>query len=265
MNRHTVRVVAVIAACTILFLFPAGADSIKIIPPTVTVEKGETAELFLVLDDAWAGLAGYDLVIRFSDPTVAEIPVITYPSWAVLNNTTLNADRSVRISGMDLSQEVNRGMTAVPLATLKIREISEGSSSISLESVHLKAEGGAAIYPALSAGYIIVPGNATQSGERGADGSSVSYMTQLQTSATPPDSSLVLPGTSVPTPSGQETVQIPMTTTPLIPDKTLTLTEQGIPESIGVTPWVWFLGGIIVLGALIVVAFIAWRKEREEW
>jgi hypothetical protein len=265
MNGQTVRMVAIGAAVIILLLFPAGAASIKVIPATVTVQKGETAELFLVLDDAWAGLAGYDLVIRFSDPAVAEIPVITYPSWAVLNNTTLNADRSVRISGMDLSRQVNRGMTAVPLATLKVRGISEGSSSISLESVHMGAEGGAAIYPVLSAGHIIVPGNVTPSGESGADNSSVSYVTQPQTFTTPLVSSLDSPITSVPTPSGQETVQIPLTTKPQMPDQTLTLTVPDGPQGIGVPLWIWGLWGLIVLGALVVVAFVAWQREREEW
>ena len=264
MNRHTFRMVALGAAVIILLLFPAGAASIKVIPATVTVQKGETAELFLVLDDAWAGLAGYDLVIRFSDPTVADIPVITYPSWAVVNNTTLKADRSVRISGLDLSRQVNQGMTAVPLATLKVRGISEGTSSISLESVHVDAEGGAALYPAVHAGHIIVPGNATQSGEHGDGGSSVSYVTQPQTSATPPVSSLVISRTSVPTPPGQETVQIPLTTTPLMPDQTPPLPVSGVSGGIGLPPWVWFLGGIIVLGALAVVAFIAWQREQEE-
>ncbi|NTW92684.1 MAG: hypothetical protein HGA40_04505, partial [Methanoregulaceae archaeon] len=187
-----------------------------------------------------------------------------YPSWAVLNNTTLKADRSVRISGVDLSRQVNQGMTAVPLATLKVRGISDGSSSISLESVHMDAEGGAALYPVLSAGHIIVPGNATQSGEHGDGGSSVSYVTQPQTSATPPVSSLVISRTSVPTPPGQETVQIPLTTTPLVPDQTLTLTIPGVPQGSGIPLWIWVLGGIIVLGALAVVAFIAWQREQEE-
>ena len=108
-------------ACTVLALFPAGAASIQMTPSSVTVQKSATAEISLVLDDAPSGLAGYDLVIRLSNPGIAEITEITYPSWASLFNTTRNADGSVRISGVDISRQVSPGATAVPLATLKIR------------------------------------------------------------------------------------------------------------------------------------------------
>jgi hypothetical protein len=36
----------------------------------------------------------------------------------------------------------------------------------------------------------------------------------------------------------------------------------GLPEAM--IPWTWILGGIIVLGAMIFGAFIAWRREQEE-
>lgn len=264
MNRQTVRMAAVITACTLLLLFPAGAASIKMIPPAVTVENGESAEIFLVLDDAWAGLAGYDLVIRFSDPAIADIPVITYPSWAVASTTTLNADRSVQIRAMDLSGQVGRGMMNVPLATLKVRGISEGSSSLSLVSATLYAEGGGTIYPDLPRGQVIVVGTSIPPAANGNTGDSLSNVTQSQTSPMPTASPPVIAATALPTPAGQETVQVPLTATTRMPDATPTLPMSGAPGTTGVGPWVWVVLGIGLLGACTVVAFLAWQREREE-
>jgi hypothetical protein len=263
MNRPTLLLIAIFIACTVLALFPAGAASIEMVPSTITVQKSATAEISLVLDNAPSGLAGYDLVIRFSNPGIVEITEITYPSWAALFNTTRNADGSVRISGVDISRQVNPGMTDILLATLKIRGISGGSSSMSLESVNMDADGGTIITPALPTGQIIVPGTATGGGG-GGGGGTVSSVTQSQTSPTstplptatniqptPTQSPVFNGGTAQPTTTPtHEPLQTGASATPELP-------EDGIP-------WMWVLGGIIGLGILIIVAFIAWRKEREQ-
>ncbi|MDH7510073.1 MAG: hypothetical protein QHH04_03405 [Methanolinea sp.] len=266
MNRKTVRLASILVACTLLLFFPVGAASIGMIPSSVTIQKSGTAEISLVLDDAVSGLAGYDLVIRFSNPTIAEISEVTYPAWAALNNTTRKADSSVRISGVDLSRQVNPGMTAVPLANLKIRGISGGSSSISLESVNMDADGGAAITPTLPTGQITVPGGTTPSGGGGGGGggSSVSSVTQSQTSPTPTSSPTAIITQEIPTVASQETIQPPLTTATMAQEQVGPYITEEVPESVGGIPWMWILGGIIVIGALIVVAFIAWRKEQEQ-
>jgi hypothetical protein len=235
-------------------------------PSSVTVQKSGTTEINLVLDEAVSGLAGYDMVIRFSNPAVAEISEVTYPSWASLYNTTQKTDGSVRISGVDLSRQVNPGMTAVPLATLKIRGISGGSSTISLESVNMDADGGAMINPTLSTGQITVPGTPTPSGGGGGGGgggSSVSSVTQSKTT-TPTSSPTATIIQEITTVASQETVQAQMTTAIMTPEQVEPEVTENNPGVGGGIPWLWILGGIIVIGALIVVAFIAWQREQEQ-
>jgi hypothetical protein len=264
MNHKTVRLASILVACTMLFFFPVGAAGIGMIPSSVTIQKSGTAEINLVLDDAVSGLAGYDLIIRFSNPAVAEISEVTYPSWAALNNTTRKADSSVRISGVDLSRQVNPGMTAVPLATLRIRGISGGTSSISLESVNMDADGGAVITPTLPTGQVTVPGGTPSSGGGGGGGGGGdSSVTQSPTSPTPTPSPTVSTMQEIPTVAGQETVEVPLTTATMAPEQVRSSVTMETPENIGGIPWGWILGGVIVIGALFVVAFIAWRKEQE--
>lgn len=267
MNRPTVVLIAIFIACTVLALFPAGAASIQMTPSSVTVQKSATAEISLVLDDAPSGLAGYDLVIRFSNPGIVEITEITYPSWASLSNTTRNADGSVRISGVDISRQVSPGATAVPLATLNIRGLYGGTSSIALESVNMDADGGDLIIPVLPTGQIIVPGGSgSSSGGGGSSGSTGYQVTSSPTTPIPtpsPTATQLQPTPTQSTGFTEDTSQ-PVTTPKNEPVQPGVTAATGLPEEYPKIPWIWVLGGLLVIGAMILGAFIAWRREGEE-
>jgi hypothetical protein len=55
-----------------------------------------------------------------------------------------------------------------------------------------------------------------------------------------------------------------MTTAIMTPGQVEPEVTENNPELVGGIPWLWVLGGVIVIGALIVVAFFAWRKENEQ-
>jgi len=275
MKPPTTRQIIIFVACTLLFLFPVEATSIEMVPSTVTLQKGATVEINLVLDDAPSGLAGYDLGIRLSNPGIAEISGITYPSWAALYNTTRKVDGSVRISGVDLYQQVNPGMTAIPLATIWIGGISGGWSSVSLESLDMDDDGGSFITPALPTGQILVPGGsvATSGGDGGGGGNYVSPMTPSITSPTPtisrtPTTSPTIPivqSTPIQSPAFNAGTSPQVTTQINEPLQTGASTNIELPEENKEIPWLWILGGIIVivLGVLILGAFIVWRREQD--
>lgn len=81
MKSSTAHLITSFVACTMFLLSPTAATSIEMVPSTITVQKNATAEIRLVVDDAPSGLAGYDLVVRLSNPGIAEISEVTYPSW----------------------------------------------------------------------------------------------------------------------------------------------------------------------------------------
>jgi hypothetical protein len=267
MNHKIIRLAILLVACTLLLFVPGGAASIAMNPSSVTIQKGGTAEINLVLDEAVSGLAGYDMVIRFSNPSVAEISEVTYPSWAALYNTTRNADGSIRISGVDLSRQVSPGMTDVPLATLKIRALSGGSSSISLESVNMDADGGAMIAPDLATGQIYVPGGSVAPSGGGGGGESSSYQpTQTLALSTPTSSPIVTLAqpTGIASPALTSDTPQPTVTFTSEPSQAATSATLDTPEEGGGIPWTWVLGGIIVLAALFIAAFVAWKREQEQ-
>jgi len=256
-------------ACAMLLLVPVGAASIGMTPSTVTIYKGKTVEINLVLDEAPAGLAGYDLVVRLSNPQVAEFPEVTYPSWAALHNTTRRADGSVRISGVDLSREVSPGATEIPIATLTLRGISGGSSAIILESVNMDADGGDMITPVVSNGQVTVIGDSGSGGGGGggSGGGSVSTAPRTSPTTTQPTattSPAVTTTTPTAVPTSKVTEQVPATTHAGTPEQTTAPITPATPGGTGGIPFAWILGGIVAIAILFIVAFIAWRREERQ-
>jgi len=232
------------------------------------VQQGKTATVNLTLNDVSSGLAGYDLVVRFSNPLVADVSEVVYPSWAVLNNTTRKTDGSVRISGVDIFRQVEPGTKDIPLATLSIKGISGGWSSFIIESVYMDADGGSAITPTIPTGTITVPGPSGPStgGGGGGGGGSGSYISQSRTPATPsPSPTATTPPESTPvqTPPIDEGTSVPLTTrvTEQPPTEAPATTEM--PDWTDIIPFSWIVGGIAVLVVLIIAALIALKRERE--
>jgi len=263
MKRQISHLIALFIACNVLFLFPVMASSIQMDPSVITIQMGATTTVHLALDDALSGLAGYDLVVRFSNPIVAEISEVIYPSWAVINNTTRKADGSVRISGIDISRQVEPGTTDIPLATLKIRGISGGSSSILIESVYMDADGGALITPSLSTGTITVLGTSESSSSGGGGGGGGSGYQVVSTTLTYSPTVTQTQSTPTQTQLPHEEDTIPFTTQPTEQILTVTPTTTSIPGLNEGIPFSWVLGGIFVIGVLIISAFIAWKWDKD--
>lgn len=267
MKSPSVHLIVCFIACSILILIPAMASSIQMEPSSITVQTGSSATINLALDDVPSGLAGYDLVVRFSNPGVAEITDVTYPSWAVINNTTYKSAGSVRISGIDISRQVEAGRTNIPLATLKIKGISGGTSSIIIESVYMDADGGSIITPTLPTGTVTVQGTSgSSSGDSGGGGGGSSFQA-TQTPVHIPTPTLTHTQTAV-IQSPVPTTDITRITTDATPKEMLTYSEPTAnadsSESTKGVPWMWIVGGVMVIAAIVCGGYFAMKRERKE-
>ena len=267
MNLQMFRRTIVLFACTMLLLSPVGASTISFLPSSVTVHKNTTAELSLMLDSAPAGLTGYDLVIQLSHPKTAKIRDVDYPTWASLSDTIPLTEGSVRIKGADLGQEVEAGRTGIVLATLTIEGTTTGTSAILLEAVTMQSDGGEEIIPGLRAGQVIVSLNNTTVSEGSVawgdptptmTGNNSPNLTTLQTKTMNETISNTSP-VSTGSPAVQNTTGIPGTLKPNATDSAGEIPgeEQGIP-------WMWFLGGAVLLCAIVPVAFFIHRKRQRD-
>ncbi len=147
---------------TVITISTAVAVTITIEPSQGTISQGTTTEFRLVLDSAPDGIAGYNLNLVLSNPDVAEITGVAYPSWESLNNTTYPANGVVRMSGVDLSKMMQPGANEILLGTVAIRGVSQGITSISINSIRMDADGGGSVIPFVTEAELSVQGGGTE-------------------------------------------------------------------------------------------------------
>ncbi len=115
-----------------LCLLLAGSQAVSAIQvnggSAVVNSLGETASMEIRLDSAPQGLSGYNISLALSNPGVAEIVDVSFPSWAGIHaNTTLPAD-SVMLKAADLMDTA--GTSNILLATVTLRGDAAGSTNL---------------------------------------------------------------------------------------------------------------------------------------
>jgi len=255
--------VGVVASCS-------AAPTLTFQPGSVSVVRGGTATVNLVLNEAPEGLAGYDAVVRVVNPGIGEISGVSYPPWAELHNTTTLSDGGIRISAVDTQIQVGPGAAGITLATLTIRGLTAGSSQVTVSSVNMDADGGGMITPTLASATLIVTGTGGNSGG-GSGGGGGSYYPSTTTQPTPISTvteTVTTAPTTQPIPTGETVSGTPTGTgdagvvhsmdTPVVPGPDDSSGEPGFP-------WSWIIGAVVIIVAanLIAVAFMKMRQRKE--
>jgi hypothetical protein len=195
---------------------------------TVTVsdgqisQVGEETSIPIVLDIADNGLIYYQMTITVTDPTVAQVTAVGFPSWAGLHNvaTTLPAT-SVFATAGDLQQNPSAfqnqpGATNVPIATVTLRGLKAGSTPVTVTFVG-QGLGGIVMHPAIHAGTLQVGGVVPT------------------TTTVVPTTTTVVPTTTTVVPT--ETTVVPTTTTVVPTTTTVVPTETTVvPTTTTVVP-----------------------------
>ncbi|MBP1928167.1 hypothetical protein J2741_000714 [Methanolinea mesophila] len=265
------------SAIVVLVLLAAGiiascsaAPALSFQPGSVSIVSGGVSTLNLTLNEAPEGLAGYDCVVRITNPGTGVISSVQYPAWAVMHNTTALVDGGLRISGTDIDLEIDPGATDIVLATLTVRGISAGSSAVTVSSVNMDADGGGMITPSLGSATLTVTGTGGTSGGGGGGGGGSYYpSTTTQATATPtvaatittePTTVPATPRETVTTVSEETPVDglLSVPDTPVVPGPDATENPQGFP-------WAWIVAAIVIIAAanLVAVGIMKFRQKRE--
>lgn len=113
---------------------------------------GGTDTVNIVLDSAPNGLAGYSINITVVNTSVATICGISFPSWAYPTNIL----HSVKITALDPYETVQDGATDVLFATVSIRGLAEGETSVNLAVNLFSDDDDIDITPTISPGIFAV-------------------------------------------------------------------------------------------------------------
>jgi PKD repeat protein len=117
---------------------------------------GQSRTVNVVLEDAPAGLSGYNITVELANGAKAEITAITLPAWAgVYQKSGVPAD-TAWIKALDLNRQVEAGATGVVLATITTRGDQLGSTAITVTATAMDDDNGSRIATSSTDGTLTV-------------------------------------------------------------------------------------------------------------
>lgn len=130
--------------------------------PTLTVDDasvdvGSTATVSIRLSEVPSGLAGYDLRVSVADGSVATITGVSVDETYSMTNTSVSADgTSAYASGVDLDDTITPGASDVPVVTVTVKGVADGTTALRVETVNVDNDDGNDVNPTLTSGTITV-------------------------------------------------------------------------------------------------------------
>ncbi len=119
------------------------------------VSAGDLISVPIVLSQAPAGLAGYDVWLNVDDPSVARLARIDFPDFGLVREVEASEDR-VRIAAADLLRVVEVGDADSTLATVTVEGARRGATFIELSIIHMDDDSGDPMTPRIYAGTVTV-------------------------------------------------------------------------------------------------------------
>lgn len=113
---------------------------------------GDTTALNLMMDSAPTGLSGYAITITISDPSVATITSVSFPSWATMKSNTILPSSSSRIKAVDMGNLVTPGAASIPFGTVYVTGLKSGTTQILVNATILNDDTGFTIDSAVRNG-----------------------------------------------------------------------------------------------------------------
>jgi PKD repeat protein len=135
-----------------LLLLVAGASATQFTISNIQVNAaGGTATTNLVMDTAPAtGISGYIINLTVANPSIAEVSAVTYnPALGGLTDTTTRPFSTGHIGWVDVNEVLQSpgGETDLRLATITIKGLSAGSTTLKTTMTMISSDTGADMIP----------------------------------------------------------------------------------------------------------------------
>jgi hypothetical protein len=145
MNPGYKTLMILVLALCIMVPYGYAAYIISANPSPISLNQGSTQTATVTVDELPYGLSGYSILVSLADPSAGEIVSVQFPGWAILNTTEGLPNASVKISAVDLSDQVKPGAASVVLAGISIRGERTASSEILISKLKLDGDGDAGV------------------------------------------------------------------------------------------------------------------------
>jgi PKD repeat protein len=116
------------------------------LPEEITIPFGTKVSFDLLIDELPDGLSGYNITMSLSNPNVADIQSVSFPTWATMHSNSNLPSDTVWIKTIDLTDQIKEDATNITLATINISAEDCGTTDIDLSVSRLDDDNG---YPIL--------------------------------------------------------------------------------------------------------------------
>ena len=99
-------------------------------PSSKTINVGDTATFDIILNKTLYGLSGYNITVKLSNPSAAEITSISLPSWAKLEEHTSLPASAVIVKVTELDDLINGTVENLKLFSITLKGKSAGTTDI---------------------------------------------------------------------------------------------------------------------------------------
>jgi len=141
---------------SMVFIVTGASASVLSIEDGQVSAIGETDTVDIVLDSAPTGLAGYSINLTIENSSVATIDSVSFPAWASITSLTPLPSSSVKLTTFDGSDAVKDGATNILFATVSIKGLAEGETSVTLAVNLISDDDDLDIFPTLVPGTFTV-------------------------------------------------------------------------------------------------------------
>jgi len=134
----------------------SAAGAVTLSGGAVKAVSGSTTTMDISLDEAPAGLSGYNFTVSVADPAVAGIVGISYPAWAAIHGNSSVPGPQVWIKAIDLNNQVGISTGKVLLCSVILQGKVDGESPISVTVTKMDDDAGNVIVPDIRESTITV-------------------------------------------------------------------------------------------------------------
>ncbi len=151
-----------------LILIVSGASFVSAVTLSgsdlILAESGASGEISITLSDIPDGLSGFDLTIGIVPSGIAEITSVKFPDvFDGLKQVSSLPNSEANVISVDLTDAVKAGATLVPLCTLTVNGLTDGTGSILITIGELTDDSGNPIEAEIGVSKITVGSNITES------------------------------------------------------------------------------------------------------
>jgi hypothetical protein len=261
MMKIPLLVLAMCIIATFSMVNAISAPTLAVSPPAVTLMPGSSVTYDFRISELPAGLSGYEMKVKLTNPAIGEITRVSFPPWAKIGKASPLPADNVTVSAVDMAKEVEDSSSGVAMVSITVTAIKEGTSNVRIQSIVIEDDHGGSYSPDLpTATMKVLPGGQT-TGESSSGGGSLS---QAAVSTTVPVTNpSTLPEVTKPSPTPSLTPFIPPVpgTQALAEVPGLPVSRQPIPLLQRIPRWVMYGFGLIALIAALALLYLGIKKR----